>query len=255
MSDALFDLGGRIALITGSSGGLGFTFARGLGQAGAEIVLNGRDEEKLSKAVDALQAQNLTAHGYAFDITRKQQVVENVSRIEREVGPIDILVNNAGVNLRGPMHELEEEAWNETLAINLTGAFLASQPVVKSMIERRRGKIVNICSLMSEVSRPKTASYSASKGGLKMLTKAMALELAQHNIQVNGIGPGYFITEMTQPLADDAPFDEWLRARTPAGRWGDPEELIGPLVFLCSDAASFVTGQILYVDGGILATL
>jgi len=191
----------------------------------------------------------------AFDVTRAEEVASAVGSIERQVGAVDILVNNAGVHKRGSLEELDPAVWEEMLAVNLTGAYLVSRHEVQGMIARRRGKIINICSLMSEIGRVTTGSYTAAKGGLKMLTKAMAIDWAKHNIQVNGLGPGYFLTEMTRPLAEDEQFDVWLRSRTPAGRWGDPEELIGPLLFLASDASSFVTGQILYVDGGILAAL
>jgi len=180
---------------------------------------------------------------------------QGLSAIEGQVGPIDILVNNAGVQRRGALESLDEGAWREVLDTNLTAVFLVSRRVVRGMIERRRGKIINICSLMSEVGRETTGNYAASKGGLKMLTRAMTVEWARHNIQANGIGPGYFLTEMTRKLADDPEFGAWIRRRTPAGRWGDPEELVGAAVFLASRASDFVNGQILYVDGGILAAL
>ena len=251
----MFRLEGKNALVTGSSRGLGLTLARGLGKAGARVILSARNPERLKDAEKRLSAEGVDTHSYSCDVTDKAQLHDAVSRIEREVGPIDILVNNAGITKRGPLEEIDEAVWREVLDTNLTGVFLATQQVAKRMISRRKGKIINICSLMSEVSRPTTGAYTASKGGLKMLTKAMALEWACHNIQVNGIGPGYFVTELTRPLASDAEFDAWIRKRTPAGRWGDPEELIGPLVFLASEASSFVTGQIIYVDGGILTTL
>jgi len=255
MSTELFDLGGKTALVTGSSRGLGNTIAEGLGRAGASLVLNGRDEARLAAAVKHLTAQGLSARGVAFDVTDAQGVARAVERIETEAGPIDILVNNAGVNLRGPLEEIEPQVWREVLETNLTAAFLVAQQVARRMIERGSGKILNICSLMSEIGRATTGPYTASKGGIKMLTKAMAVEWARHNIQINGIGPGYFITEMTKPLAEDQEFDSWLKNRTPAGRWGDPQELIGAAVFLASDASNFINGQIIYVDGGILASL
>ena len=255
MSRDLFDLTNRIALVTGSSQGLGLTLARGLGQAGARIVLNGRNQEKLAKAVAAVEADGLAVSGCAFDVTDAASIDRGVGEIENGVGPIDILVNNAGIQRRGTLESLDEAAWREVIDTNLTGVFLVSRRVVRGMIERRRGKIVNICSLMSELGRQTTGNYAAAKGGVKMLTRAMAVEWARHNIQANGIGPGYFLTDMTRHLADDPRFDAWIRRRTPAGRWGDPVELVGAAVFLASDASEFVNGQILYVDGGILAAL
>jgi gluconate 5-dehydrogenase len=255
MEETLFDIQGKLVLITGSSRGLGLTFAQGLGKAGASVILNGRDSEKLQTARETLSSQGISAHACSFDITKQSQIAAGIERILRDIGPIDILVNNAGVHKRGSLDELAGEIWDEMIAVNLTGAYLVTQEVVKGMISRKRGKIINICSLMSEIGRATTGSYMAAKGGLKMLTKAMALDWAEHNIQVNGLAPGYFLTEMTRPLAEDPAFDSWLKARTPAHRWGDPSELIGPLRFLASDASSFVTGQILFVDGGILASL
>jgi len=255
MSNSLFDLTGRVALVTGSYRGLGLTVARGLAQAGATVVVNGRDRAKTHDAAAALKRDGLDAHGYPFDVTQADPLAEAIGAIERQVGPVDVLVNNAGINLRAPLAEIPEAAWREVLDVNLTGAFLVARAVVGGMIQRCRGKIINVCSLMSEVGRRTTAAYAASKGGLKMLTRAMAVEWAEHNIQANAIGPGYFLTEMTRPLADDPAFDAWIKSRTPAGRWGDPTELIGPAVFLASDASNFVNGQVLYVDGGLLAAL
>ena len=255
MSGGLFDLSGRIALVTGSSQGLGLVIAEGLGRAGAEVVLNGRDQAKLDKAVAALKRKHLNAHGFAFDVTAAGQVAGAVSQIERQIGPIDILVNSAGIMLRSLLVEMTQQTWQQILQTNLTGAFLAARQVAVGMIERKKGKIINVCSLMSEVGRATTGAYAAAKGGLKMLTRAMAVEWGPHNIQVNGIGPGYFLTEMTRLLSADVEFDSWIKKRTPAGRWGNPEELVGPAVFLASDASSFINGQILYVDGGILASL
>lgn len=252
---ALFALTGKIALITGSSQGLGLVLARGLGQAGAAIVVNGRNREKLYNTVRVLADEGLKVYGYAFDVTNSAEIQQAIPRIEQEVGPIDILVNNAGIQRRGPLESIPEATWREVLETNLTSAFLVSNQVVQGMIVRKSGKIINICSLMSEVGRRTIAPYTASKGGLKMLTKAMAIDWGCYNIQVNAIGPGYFLTEMTQPLADDPVFDTWLKSRTPMDRWGDPRELVGTAVFLASSASSFVSGQILYVDGGVLATL
>jgi len=255
MSGNLFDLTGRVALVTGSSRGLGLAMARGLGEAGAAVVLNGRDEGNLARAASGLAAQGLKVHGRAFDVTDAASVERGIAAVQRDVGPIDILVNNVGVQRRAPLEAMDESAWREVIDFNLTSAFLVTRHVVRGMIERQRGKIINICSLMSEIGRPTTANYAAAKGGLKMLTRAMAVEWARHNIQANAIGPGYFLTEMTQPLAADPKFDAWLRSRTPAGRWGRPEELVGAAVFLASGASDFVSGQIIYVDGGILAAI
>jgi gluconate 5-dehydrogenase len=251
----LFDLHGRITLLTGSRRGLGFALARGMGQAGARIVLNARDGALLDEAVETLRGEGLDVFRCAFDVTDEQAVDAGVKQIEAEVGPIDVLVNNAGIQRRGELASLSESDWREVLATNLTGPFLIAQRVAQGMIDRREGKIINICSVMSELGRRTTGNYAASKGGLKMLTRAMAVEWAEHNVQVNAIGPGYFLTDMTRPLAEDAKFDAWLKARTPARRWGKPEELIGAAVFLASRASDFVNGQVLYVDGGILAAL
>jgi gluconate 5-dehydrogenase len=252
---SLFDLTGRLALVTGSGSGLGLAIARGLGQAGATLLLNGRNAQKLERAASSLRADGLTAHTFVFDVTKSDDVNAAVEAIERNIGPIAILVNNAGLMRRAPLAELEERAWREVLETNLTGVFVVTRCVARRMMERRRGKVINICSLMSEVGRPTTGAYAAAKGGLKMLTRAMAVEWAPFNIQVNGIGPGYFLTDMTRPLAANPEFDAWIKRRTPAGRWGNPEELAGAAVFLASDASDFVVGQVLYVDGGILSAL
>ena len=255
MSTKLFDLTGRTALITGSSQGIGLALARGLGQAGAALVLNGRDAKKLSAAAETLRAEGLTVATAAFDVTDGKAVEPAIARLEAVVAPIDILVNNAGIHRRAPLAEMSEAQWREVLDTNLTSAFLVTRQVAPRMIARRAGKIINTCSLMSEVCRPSTGNYAAAKGGLKMLTRAMATEWARHNLQVNGIGPGYFETELTRPLVQDPEFNQWICARTPAGRWGKPEELVGAAVFLASGAADFVNGQIIYVDGGLLAAI
>ncbi|MBL7140238.1 MAG: SDR family oxidoreductase [Planctomycetes bacterium] len=255
MSTDLFDLTGRTALVTGSSRGLGRVVAAGLGRTGAALVLNGRNEQTLAEAVAGLRDEGLDVRGAAFDIADTAAVDQAVTALERDGVAIDVLVNNAGIHRRGPLEQLTDEQWDAVIETNLTGAFRVARRVVRGMFERGRGKIINICSLMSEVARPTTGNYAASKGGLKMLTRAMAVEWAGRGIQVNGLGPGYILTEMTRPLAEDPEFDAWIRGRTPAGRWGRPEDLVGAAVFLASRASDFVNGQVVYVDGGILAAL
>jgi gluconate 5-dehydrogenase len=255
MSASLFDLSGKIALVTGSTSGLGREIARGLAEAGATLILNGRNAERLKSAVEALRSRDLSAHGFGFDVTSERAVTDAVARIEAEVGPIDILVNNAGIQRRAPLVDMPLETWNEVLTHNLTSAFLVGRAVARGMIARRRGKIINIASLMSEVGRKTIAPYAASKGGVRQLTRAMCVEWAPHNIQVNAIGPGYFKTELNAALLADKAFNDWVCTRTPAGRWGDPAELIGAAIFLASPASDFVNGQIIYVDGGILASI
>jgi gluconate 5-dehydrogenase len=251
----MFSLARKTALITGSSRGLGLTIARGLGKAGAKIILNGRNKESLIQAQKICMKNGIATNYSVFDVFDENQVRDEINRIEKESGGIDILVNNAGIHKRKLLVEMTLEEWKSVLDVNLTGAFIAAREVVKGMIERKSGKIINICSLMSEVGRETTGNYTASKGGLKMLTKAMAVEWAKYNIQVNGIGPGYFLTELTKPLAENPEFNSWLTKRTPAGRWGDPQELIGTAVFLASEASDFINGQIIYVDGGFLASV
>jgi gluconate 5-dehydrogenase len=255
MENPLFDVEGKVALITGSTRGLGFTLAAGLARAGANVVLNGRNEESLKKSVEELRKQGAHVQGYAFDVLDKERIKIQVERIENQVGPIDILVNNAGIQARGPLEQSDEQAWRSVIDTNLTGVFLTSQQVVRGMINRKSGKIINICSLQSEAARSGIGSYVASKGGVKMLTKSMASEWAKYNIQVNGIGPGYFITDLNKTLAADPAFDRWVKERTPAGRWGLPEELVGATIMLSSKASDFITGQVIYVDGGMLARL
>ncbi len=253
MSTALFDLTGRVALVTGSGQGLGLAIARGLAAAGATVVLNGRSEAKLSATAAALRADGLQVATCPFDVTDGEAVEAGVARIEAETGPIDILVNNAGIQIRSPFEAFPRADWDRILATNLTGVYTASQAVGRHMIGRRRGKIINICSLMSEVARPTIAPYAATKGAVKMLTKGLAVEWAKHGIQVNGIGPGYFKTELNAALVADEAFSAWVEKRTPAGRWGEPEELVGAAIFLASRASDFVTGQIIYVEGGMLS--
>lgn len=250
-----FDLAGKLALVTGSSRGLGFAFAEGLGRAGARVVLNARNADALAGAQARLREQGIDCAACVCDITSETAVIEAVERIEKESGPLEILVNNAGINLRAPAEQFPAEQWRQVLSLNLDATFYVSKAVGHGMIARRRGKVINIASLMSEGARPCTSAYAASKGAVKMLTKSLAVEWAKHNVQVNAIGPGYFITEMTQKLAQDKDFDSWVRSRTPAGRWGEPADLIGTLIYLASSASDFVTGQTIYVDGGWLAAL
>jgi len=257
MSKSLFDLTGKLALVTGATHGLGMAMAEGLGNAGAKLVITGHSsQEKLDNAVSELREKGYDAHGYLFNVTKEDEVNEMVPVIEKEQGPIDVLVNNAGIIRRVPLLEMELSEWNKVLETNLTGVMVMSRPVVRRMIERGAGKIINICSMMSELGRDSVSAYAASKGGLKMLTQNMATEWARHNIQVNGIGPGYFATSQTAPIrVDGHPFNDFIIGRTPAGRWGNPEDLQGAAVFLSSDASNFVNGQVVYVDGGILATI
>ncbi len=257
MNNPLFDLTGRTALVTGSSQGLGLAMARGLAEGGAAVVLNGRDAKKLAGAADALGAEVAGARvaTAAFDVTDGAAVAREVARIESEFAPIDILVNNAGIQRRAPLAEMTEAQWREVLDTNLTSVFLVARAVAPRMIARGAGKIVNICSVMSDVTRPTIGNYAAAKGGLKMLTKAMAVEWAKHGLQCNGIAPGYMVTELNRPLIENAEFNKWICGRTPAGRWGKPEELVGAAVFLSSRASDFVNGQLLAVDGGLLAAL
>jgi gluconate 5-dehydrogenase len=255
VSSGLFDLSGRTALITGSSRGIGFVLARGLAHAGARVVLNARDPERLRDAAAALRGEGIDVRSFAFDVTDEAAVEAAVAAIEGEVAPIDILVNNAGIQLRMPLHEFSTHDWHRLLETNVTSAFLVGRAVGTRMLERRRGKIINVCSLQSELARPNIAPYAATKGALKMLTQGMCADWAPYGITVNGLGPGYFATELTQPLREDAQFDAWIRQRTPAGRWGEPEELVGAAVFLAAPASNFVNGQIIYVDGGIMAVI
>lgn len=252
----LFDLTGKRVLITGGTHGLGMAMAKGLGHAGATLVINGHSREKLDHAIDLYRKEGLQAHGYLFDVTDEALVSSGISKIEDEVGQIDVLINNAGIIKRIPILEMSADEFREVVDIDLTGPFIVSKHVGKSMISRRSGKIINICSMMSELGRNTVTAYAAAKGGLKMLTKNMATEWARFNIQVNGIGPGYFATDQTAPIRIDGhPFNEFIINRTPAGRWGNPDDLIGTAVFLSSAASDFINGQIIYVDGGILATI
>lgn len=252
----LFDLTGQVALITGATHGLGMAMAKGLGKAGATLVVNGNTPAKMEKALQSYREEGYNVHGFLFDVTDEAQAQENIARIEQQVGPISILVNNAGMIKRVPALEMEVAEFRKVLDVDLTGPFIMSKHVARHMVERRSGKIINICSMMSELGRDTVSAYAAAKGGLKMLTRNLATEWAKYNIQVNGIGPGYFATDQTAPIrVDGHPFNEFIINRTPAGRWGDPEDLEGTAVFLASQASNFVNGQIIYVDGGILATI
>lgn len=255
MVPAPFDLSGRVALVTGSSRGIGLALARAMGHAGAELILNGRDQGSLVAAADALGAEGLTAHTRPFDVCDRIAVARAVDSVEHDVGPIDVLVNNAGQQRRAPLLDVDTDDFRAMIEVNLVSAFTVGQAVGKRMAARGRGKIVNICSVQSKLARPTIAPYCAAKGGLEMLTRAMCAELGPLGIQVNGLAPGYFVTELTSALVSDEQFSEWVVQRTPAGRWGNIDELGGAIVFLSSEAASFVNGQILYVDGGMTAVL
>lgn len=256
MSLELFNLSGKTALVTGATHGLGMAIAVGLAKAGARIVINDIKEERLDNAVIEYAEKGVKIHPYVFDVTDEAAAVKHVALIEKEVGPIDILVNNAGIIKRIPMIDMEVSEWEQVIKVDLTGPFIMSKAVGKGMIARRAGKIINICSMMSELGRDTVSAYAAAKGGLKMLTKNTATEWAKYNIQINGIGPGYFATAQTAPIrVNGHPFNDWIISRTPAGRWGDPEDLVGTAIFLASKASDFVNGHILYVDGGILATI
>jgi gluconate 5-dehydrogenase len=249
-----FSLAGRRALVTGSSAGIGLALAQALAHAGAHAILNGRTASKVLDAEHGLQAQGLSASSAIFDVTDADGVRAAVEQIEAE-GPIDILVNNAGMQIRGPLHDYADSDWHKIMRTNLDSVYYVGQAVARKMIPRGRGKIINICSVQSELGRPGIAPYTATKGAVKMLTKGMAIDWGPFGINVNGIGPGYFKTELNRALVDDATFSAWLVGRTPSRRWGVVEELGGAAVFLASEASRFVNGHILYVDGGITAAL
>ncbi|MEO9167118.1 MAG: SDR family oxidoreductase [Aestuariivirga sp.] len=251
MSLELFNLNGKRALITGSSQGIGLALAEGLGRVGATLIINGRDKVKLEAARKEFVAKGLEVQVAAFDVTDEAQVNAAIA----ELGEIDILINNAGMQFRTALEDFPADKFRELLRVNIESAFLVGKAVAKGMIARQRGKIINICSVQSELGRPSIAPYTATKGAIKMLTKGMCAEWAKHNIQVNAIGPGYFKTPLNQALVDNPEFSSWLEKRTPAGRWGTVDELVGAAVFLASPASSFVNGHILYVDGGITSVL
>ena len=252
----LFNITGKVALVTGGTHGLGMAIATALAEAGATLVVNDLSQEKLDAAIAEYAAKGIKAHGYIFDVTNEAAATEAVAKIAKEVGPVDILVNNAGIIKRIPAAEMSVADWQAVINVDLTAPFIMSKAVAKSMIERGGGKIINMCSMMSEVGRDTVSAYAAAKGGLKMLTKNLATEWARHNIQVNGIGPGYFATAQTAPIrVGGHPFNEFIIKRTPAARWGNPEDLAGTAMFLASRASDFVSGHVVYVDGGILASL
>lgn len=252
----LFDLSGRTALVTGSSGGLGLAMARALAEAGARIVLNGRSAAKLAALAETMAAEGHAVLCSPFDVTDEDAVFAAFADLDEQGVAIDILVNNAGIQFRKPMVDLATADWRRVLETNLTSAFVVGREAARRMIARGRGgKIVNIGSLTSEVARATIAPYTAAKGGIKLLTRSMAAEWAIHNIQANAIGPGYIVTEMNTALVEDPKFDAWVRGRTPSGRWGLPADLVGTAVFLASPASDYVNGQIIYVDGGMLAVL
>ena len=254
-----FSLEGKVALVTGASYGIGYALASAYAKAGATIVFNDINQDLVDKGIAAYKADGIEAKGYVCDVTNEEQVNGMVAAIEQEVGVIDILVNNAGIIKRIPMHEMSAAEFRQVIDIDLNGPFIVAKAVIPSMMKKGHGKIINICSMMSELGRETVSAYAAAKGGLKMLTKNIASEYGEHNIQCNGIGPGYIATPQTAPLretqADGSrhPFDSFIIAKTPAARWGTPEDLAGPAVFLASEASNFVNGHILYVDGGILA--
>lgn len=252
----LFNLTGKRALITGGTHGLGMAMAKGLASAGAELLINGHSPAKMEVALNEYKKSGFKASGYLFDVTKDGEVKRSIEQIEKEVGTIDILVNNAGIIKRTPMVDMTTEDFQEVINVDLVAPFIVSKYVGQFMIKRKVGKIINICSMMSELGRNTVSAYAAAKGGLKMLTKNMATEWAKYNIQVNGIGPGYFATEQTAPIRTAGhPFNDFIINRTPAGRWGEAEDLMGAAVFLASRASDFINGQIIYVDGGILATI
>ena len=254
MNSDLFRLDGKVALVTGASYGIGMAMAKALAQAGAAIVFNDRNKEKIETALKEYRASGIEARGYLFDVTDEKAVRKYIDKLSSEVGVIDILVNNAGIIKRIPALEMNAAEFREVIDIDLTGPFIMSRAVAPGMIKKGGGKIINICSMMSELGRETVSAYASAKGGLKMLTRNLACEWAEFNIQVNGIGPGYIATPQTAPLREEGhPFNTFIIGRTPAARWGRPQDLEGPAVFLASGASDFVNGHILYVDGGILA--
>ncbi|MBU3178306.1 gluconate 5-dehydrogenase [Clostridium estertheticum] len=251
-----FSLEGKVALVTGASYGIGFAIAKSYSEAGATIVFNDINQELVNKGIKAYAEEGIKAHGYVCDVTDEEMVNELVKKIEKEVGVIDILVNNAGIIKRVAMIDMKAADFRKVIDVDLNAPFIVSKAVIPAMIKKGHGKIINICSMMSELGRETVSAYAAAKGGLKMLTKNIAAEYGEYNIQCNGIGPGYIATPQTAPLRTEGhPFNNFIIGKTPAARWGTTEDLVGPAVFLASDASDFVNGHVLYVDGGILATL
>ncbi|MDO5719704.1 MAG: gluconate 5-dehydrogenase [Actinomycetaceae bacterium] len=255
----LFRLDGKVAFVTGALYGIGYAIAKGLSEAGATIVFNGLDQESVSKAEETYRSEGIDARGYVFDVTDEDAVNAGVAQIQEEVGDVHVLVNNAGIIKRIPMTEMSAEEWRQVIDVDLTGPFIVAKAVIPTMIKNGGGKIINICSMMSELGRETVSAYAAAKGGLKMLTRNIASEYGEHNIQCNGLGPGYIATPQTAPLRERQedgsrhPFDQFIIAKTPAARWGTPEDLVGPAVFLSTPASDFINGHVLYADGGILA--
>lgn len=251
----MFDLTGKTALVTGSGRGIGNTLAHGLAQAGARIVINDISAEAVDAAVKKLQDAGVSAMGVVFDVTKKDQICAGFDTVEKEWGPVDILVNNAGIHRRAPLEEMSDTDWRMVIDTNLTSAFLVGQRAAQTMIKRRQGKIINICSVNSQLPRPMIGNYSTAKGGLVLLTRAMTVEWAKYNIQSNGLAPGYIETDLCRPLLEDPEKNAWIKSITPANRWGKTEDLIGTAVFLASAASQFVTGQVIFVDGGMTVSL
>ncbi len=251
----LFDLNGKIALVTGASQGIGYALAKGLAQAGAEVYLNARNPSKLERAIKSLQTEGFQCIGLPFDVTNSAQVENAMEKVTNQSGTLDIIINNAGIIRRHRMEEYPQQDWEDVIKTDLTAPFIIGKEAARYMIPQRSGKIINICSLMSEIGRDSVGAYTAAKGGLKMLTKNMATEWGRYNIQVNGIGPGYIATPINEEYrAEGNPLNEYILSRTPAGRWGKPEDLVGSAIFLASSASDYVNGHILYVDGGVLST-
>ena len=255
MSTSLFDLSGRTALVTGSSRGLGRSIAEGMARAGARLIINGVDPARVEAAVKEFRAGGHAAEGAAFDVTDEAAIIRAFEGLDAKGIAIDILVNNAGIQRRKPLVEFTTEEWRKVIETNLTSAFVIGREAAKRMIARKRGKIINIGSLGSELARPTIAPYTAAKGGIRNLTRSMAVEWAQHGIQANAIGPGYMLTDMNEALVNNTDFNNWLMGRIPSKRWGKPDELVGAAIFLASDASTYVNGQIIYVDGGMLAAM
>ena len=254
-SKELFNVAGKVALVTGSTGAIGGTLAEGLCINGATVILNGRDEGRLADQYKTFRTKGYSAYAFPFDLSDSSGLGEELEILERSTGPIDILINNAGITIRNPLEAYSDSDWDKIIGLNLTAVFKLSRAVAPQMIARRSGKIINIGSIQCELGRPSITPYAATKGAIKMLTRGMAVEWARYNIQVNGIGPGYFKSEMTRPLYENPDFDHWVCERTPSKRWGNTEELVGALLLLASDAGAYINGQMLYVDGGLLSSV